>query len=191
MFGTRFGPHVLAGLALFSMTSLARAGDEPEPPIACSDADVEELDAAIHCDGGQWHLTGSYDVEIEDPTSGAEFDLILTLVDCNSIPSKECSDLVCERLPLTRMAALDADDDDEIEFEDSFAMCLEGDFSINCDRLRLHAVVVERCKENVLDEEEDKVVVRDPGSCAGPEVAVTMVTDDCDPCSELRVAMDD
>lgn len=182
MFGKAFGMTALAALSLAFLSPAARGGDDPEP--ACDDADVEKLDTTIQCNGGQWILSGEYDVEIEDP-SGTQYDLVLTLRNCNRIPAHNCGGLTTFTVPLDTPSPLDADDNDEIEFEGTFCHALEGDMSIYCDRLRVSAEVVERCDRVVLDVEEDKVRALDKGTCSEPQVALVSA---CDPCGEALVS---
>lgn len=183
MFGKAFGMTALAALSLAYLSPAARAGDAPEP--ACDDADIEDLETTIQCNGGQWILSGEYDVEIEDP-SGTEYDLVLTLRDCNHIPADGCGHLTTFTVPLTTPIAADADDNDEIEFEGTFCQSVEGDMSICCNRLRVSAEVVGRCDRIVLDVEEDKVRVRDKGTCCEPQVALACAPTPCDPCADVR-----
>lgn len=187
----------MAAFSLAFLSPAARAGDDPEP--ACNDADIEDLETTIQCNGGQWNLSGEYDVEIEDP-SGTQYDLVLTLRDCNHIPADGCGHLTTFTVPLDTPSPLDADDNDEIEFEGTFCQALEGDMSIYCDRLRVTAEVVERCDRVVLDVEEDKVRALDKGTCSEPQVALVSACDPCertetlvsrtslcDPCGDARV----
>ncbi|HKQ48440.1 MAG TPA: hypothetical protein VJZ71_10255 [Phycisphaerae bacterium] len=178
MFRKNIGLALLTASALLFLGAGARAGDDPEP--ACNDADVEGLETTIQCNGANWTLAGTYDVEIEDPASDSQFDLVLTLRDCNCIPSDKCGQLATFTIPLDCPSPLDADDNDEIEFEGSFSQCVSGDLVINCKRLRVLAEVVERCERTILDKEEDKVAVLKPGTCSEPQVACA---EPCDPCA--------
>lgn len=181
MLGKRISWIAASASALLYMTSGVRAGDDPEP--ACNDADIEDLDTSIQCNGGNWRFFGNYDVEIEDPASGSEYDLVLTVVDCNHIPADSCGQLATYTIPLNNPTPLDDDDDDEIEYEGTFSQCLASS-AIHCNRLRVRAQVVERCGRAVYDEEEDRVDVIEPGTCTA--VAVSEPCAPCDPCAETR-----
>jgi hypothetical protein len=182
MYGKRISLTALAASALLFLSPGVRAHDDPEPN--CDDADVENLETTIQCNGGTWNLAGSYDVEVEDP-SETQYDLVLTLRDCNKIPSGDCGALTTFTVPLNSPIEPDADDNDEIEFEGTFSQCLGGDLTINCDRLRVYAEVVKRCDRVVLDMEEDKVRALDEGTCSEPQVAIASP---CDPCGARVVS---
>jgi hypothetical protein len=177
------------------LTPVARAMGLDEDEDRCDDADIEDLDTRIQCNGGNWLVSGEYDVEVENPT-GSDYDLILTVTDCNRIPADNCGRLASYTIPLTP-TALDADDDEEIEFVGAFSECLPGDVVVHCDRLRVHAEVVARCDRVVLDEEEDRIDVLEKGQCTrvaeacptpcDPCAPVVTRTTPCDPCGDARV----
>jgi hypothetical protein len=196
MFWKNIGLSLLAVSALLFMAPGARAGDEIEWPWsagACNDADIEQLDTTIQCNGANWNLSGFYDVEVEDPASGSQYDLVVTLKDCNHIPSDDCGSITTFTVPLDTPSELDADDNDEIEFEGTFNKCVPGDLVIEHKRLRVYAEVVERCNHSLLDKEEDKVAVIEPDeckvACGEPCAEPCAEANPCDPCATRTVAM--
>ncbi len=111
--------HCLA-LALLTMLAgpltPARADDDRHAHgyVQASDVDFDSLHAELRPRGREWELRVEYDVQIEDPTPGERFVLLLTLTDRGVPLVDEKERPLTIELPLDRPSDVD---DDEIDFE--------------------------------------------------------------------------
>jgi hypothetical protein len=137
---------LLIALSLAAPAAVARGDD------CRTEVDLDSLSACVAPAGRGWSLKVEYEVDIENPRRGAEYLLVLRIV--------ENGRLLCDSrgqaIEIVRPLADDLDDDaDEAEYDDKVSILLPA--GVRADCLRVTASVVENGSADVLDHDDTKV----------------------------------
>jgi hypothetical protein len=133
-----------------------------------SEADIERLSGDLRWVAGQWDLQVAYKVEIENMCPWERFEAVFRVAE-NGIPLLDTNGQpMTITIPLERPTDIDHD---ELEFEDSFGLCLPDGAICDANNIRVYAKIVRIADGRVLDREDDSIC------CVCPRPARVIVRD--------------
>lgn len=151
----RIATFGLLGLSLVAAD--ASAGDRHWRGYRAPDAEIDDLDAAIHFARGGWLLSVGFEIEVEDARPGAPLYLSIVVLDGKRPILDQWGRPLEILVPLDRPVEIDGD---EIEFRDEVDFRVPDGLFSHPKNLRVLARIIDGPRGRVLDDDDEKVSFR-------------------------------